>query len=220
MWGCTLSTMTTRPWTRLLAALVATTVLASACTKPAPDPQPDPVPTCEVRDTGDIADVPFDPFSSARPPLVPQGWYWMVFTLDVRALPPISAPPPRFDQCVPVAIHVYATQEGAPSVTVFDNGIAHPVPYDATLTTPWVGTYFVLAYDPNSPRFIGRAPVYNITLQATYLNDRDFSDVSPTALSCGISITGGQPISTDTVVLDKFQKGFVSCIFENHVYQQ
>jgi hypothetical protein len=171
--------MKTRPWTRLFAVTVVPLALASACTLKGFDPQPEPAPTCAVRDLGS-AETPDDPFAGSRPPLVPQGWYWQVITLDVRALPPVELAPPQNDQCVPVALHVYATQEGAPSVTVFDRGVAHPVPYDAIVTTPWVGTYFVFAYDPASPRFSGgRAPLYNVTLRATYLNERDFNDVSP-----------------------------------------
>jgi hypothetical protein len=203
----------------LASALTIATV--AGCTKPITnDPLPDPVPTCNVRDTGEIANAPYDPFTGRRPDLVPLGWYWMVVTLDVRALPPVTAAPPRFDQCVPVAIHVYATQEGAPSVTVFHDGIAHPVPYDAVLTTPWVGTWFVFAYDPKSPRYTGRPPRYDITLQATYLNERDFTDVPPTALSCGITITGGLTIASNTVPLGRGQRAFVNCEFGDTTYQQ
>jgi hypothetical protein len=210
--------MRTRPWTRLLAAAtIALTMTTSGCAV-RPPPEPDPDPTCRVRDTGDTVDEKYDPFSGTRPPAVPFGWGWVVVTLEVRALPPVDSVEPRYDQCVPVSVHVYGTQEGIPALTIFANGAPHQLPYDANMTTPWVGTYFVLAYDPNSPRFYQRAPKYSLVLRATYQADRDFGDSPPTALSCAIRIAAGFPVKEDLVILNKFEKGFVNCSFEGNTY--
>lgn len=196
---------------------MALALVTCSCTvKQAPTPEPDP--TCSARDTGDTADVPYDPFDGERPPNVPLGWGWLVANLEIRALPPITSAPPRYDQCVPIAVHVYGTQDGIPALTIFSRGVPHQLPYDANLTTPWIGTSFVLAYDPKSPRFYSGAPRYNLVLQATYLADRDFGDAPPTALSCAIRVTGGYALVEDLMLLDKFAKGFVNCSFEGNTY--
>lgn len=202
----------------VLAAAFGQVVALSACAPPTSDwfdngahePAAEPS-ACAVSEVP--APVPFDPFGHGRPN-VPEGWLWQVITLDVRAL---STVPHDRDWCVPMAIHVYASgPDGAALAMVDSLGQVRSLPYDSTVSTPWVGAYLVPAYDPTSPRFRDGAPQYSITLQATYLRERDMAhEVAPAAMRCAIGVSG-VPVATDLAVAPA---AFASCKLADNTYR-
>lgn len=201
----------------VMAAVLITSTTAG-CTggnwfaNPAPT-TPEPAAPCAVRDVPEA--TPFDPLTHGRP-AVPDGWRWQVITLTVRALPPVDQDLHR-DYCVPVAIHVYATlaESGALALVNVD-GLPQSLPYDAIVNTPWTGAYLVPAYDPESPRFKSAPPAYSITLQATYLAERDFTGAEPAALHCNLGLSG-VPVASDTAIT--VDRASVFCELKNDTYR-
>ena len=135
-----------------------------------------------------------DPFSRMRPSEVPPGWRWIVIALEVRALKTNDL---GREYCVPFGVHVYGTMTGGPVLAIMEDGLPHPLPYDRIRITPWSGTYFLLSYDPSSPRFATNPPVYSIELIATYLAERDITaiDGPPDAFRCALLVNGATVVA-------------------------
>lgn len=154
---------------RILPALVLA-VLVSACGYQPRHETPTQAPRPQICDAG-VVPAPPDRAAGLRPTVVPPGWNWIAISPEVRAL---KANDTQADYCVPFAVHVYGTMVGAPTIPMFGAGGNQIVlPYDAILTTPWVGDYLLLAYNPNSERFRNTPPVYELTVIATYQGGTD-----------------------------------------------
>lgn len=175
-----------------------------------PTPRFDDV--CAAPDA-DPAQAAFDPRGHERPPNVRPGNSWIVVGLDVRALSPDGSG----DYCVPIALHLYNRSGEADTLTLDSNGV-ETGPFDFTTTTPFVGRYMALQYDPTEERFAGRPPNYEFHLDARYLEDMDvFNTARPVALRCAITIWGAGVVSDLALVSERRN---VSCMFAGNDHWQ
>lgn len=139
------------------------------------------------------------PYTGGRPADVLPGNSWVVFELTSRALPPGGGPLDTYaaDYCTPINVHVY-TRPGEADVVRIDQVGFEAGPFDFITTTPWVGRYVALQYDPTEERFQGRPPSYEVHLLVRYDVDRDRTNADvPTALACTIRTANGTAISMD-----------------------
>lgn len=156
------------------------------------NPLPPPDESCPTR-TVPVPEVPFTPNNGRRPAEIPPGWKWQTIILQVRALNPKGGRVWTTNEyCVPFAVHVYGNVSGDIPFVLFDSGVAHELPYSKPRVTPWT-TWFVIGYDPESPRFKGhQTPKYYVDLQATYQAERDANQTGyrgvPEAFGCTISL--------------------------------
>lgn len=91
-----------------------------------------------------------------------------------------------------------------------------PGPFDFITTTPFVGRYMALQYDPTLERFQGRPPVYEFHVNGTYLQERDLLNTQrPVALRCAITIRGATVVADLAVVADR---STVQCTFSGNDY--
>lgn len=155
------------------------------------------------------APKPYDPYTGNRPSEIPKGWRWQVVILEVRALEAVELTGPNAkpnEYCVPFAVHVYGRADYLPALTIFDKGAVRKVPYDSQQNTPWM-TYFVLGYDPDSPRIVAavNTPKYQIELLAKYLYDLDVSKPGrvepPKAFACSMALGNTRTIVNSKIVL-------------------
>jgi hypothetical protein len=202
--------------------LIAAVASATACTKPGhdfwgnPEPTATPVPefdaTCAAPDA-DAAQAAFDPAGFDRPPGVRPGNSWIVVGLEVTALSPDGLD----GYCVPIAVHLYNRSGEADVIRINSLGV-EPGPFDFITTTPFVGRYMALQYDPTEERFQGRPPVYEFHVDATYLQERDlFNTDRPVALRCAITIWGAAVVADITPVAVRSN---VSCTFSGNDHWQ
>lgn len=180
--------------------------------KPTDTPMPHFDDTCAAPDA-DPAQAAFDPMGHERPPGVRPGNSWIVVGLEVRALSPGGSG----DYCVPIAVHLYNRSGEADALPLNDMGV-EPGPLDFVTTTPFVGRYMALQYDPTEERFAGRPPNYEFHLDATYLEERDaFNTERPVALRCAMTIWGAVIISDLAPVKERRS---VSCSFAGNDHWQ
>lgn len=181
-------------------ALVLT--LTSACTGLGGDQPPEgkdwfgnPIPTgpaCDARPPVPRQRPLYDPRSGARPSVVPPGWSWIVITLQLRAVFIDRTGRADVNHCVPVRVHVHASQDGNPAPLKMNmgNGEVSLLPYDGVQTTPWLTSYFIFAYNPKGWK--GPPPTYKIDFISTYDVEFDTSGaLFPDELVCHIGIGGG-----------------------------
>lgn len=200
--------------------LVAGLVMSlAACGTPGTDfwgnpiPSETPVPefdaTCAAPEA-DPSQAWYDPnWSHARPGSVRPGNSWIVVGIEVRALSPLG----DAEWCAPIAVHVYNGSTEADALVIDGNGL-QAGPRDFITTTPFVGRYMALQYDPTEERFAGRPPMYDFQIEATYLHERDvFGDQlgRPKALRCAITYEGATIVQNMALVSDGAQ--FVTCRF-------
>ena len=198
-------------------AMAVATVFTAGCAGPTgggggggdskPPPGQDwfgnPIPTgpaCPVPEARSREFVPYNPESGGRPPFVPAGWAWIVITLRLQAVGYVTGERAlRVDRCVGATVHVGATQEFNPRPIKMNmgNGQVTPLPFDGDVTTPWLSTYFVFAYNPK-PEPPAQAPphppVYEIDFRAFWdaeIHDSDYPNIKIRSLVCHIGIGGG-----------------------------
>lgn len=177
-----------------IAAVVASTACSDKDFWGNPTPTATPLPefdaTCAAPNA-DPAQATFDPADFNQPPGVRPGNSWIVVGLEVRALSPDGSG----DYCVPVAVHLYNRSGETDVIRVNSLGV-EPGPFDFITTTPFVGRYMALQYDPTEERFVGRPPAYEFHIDATYLQERDlFNTQRPVALRCAIMIWGAAVVA-------------------------
>lgn len=145
------------------------------------------------------------PYIGGRPADVRPGNSWVVFELTSRAVNPDMVDPlgvTTADYCVPINVHVY-TRPGEADTAQMDEVGFEAGPFDFATTTPWVGRYVALQYDPTEERFAGRPPSYEVHLQVRYDVDRDQSSGNPPpmALGCAIRTDTGASLAIDMAQL-------------------
>lgn len=201
----------------LLMGVTACGPLAAPAPQPSKDFWGNDIPkespdACMVQSGPAVDPQEFNPAVHQRPADVLPGNAWIVIEYELRALPP-AGQASRYDYCVPADVHVYVRPSEADvvlhGVNSFEAG-----PFDFRVTTPWVGRYIVLQYDPTKERFEGRPPQYEIHMQAKYLSDRDGSAAiggpEPLALGCRLKIDGAA-IAADIAVIAV--RDNVECVF-------
>lgn len=152
----------------------------------------------------------FNPAMHQRPAEVLDGNAWVVIEYELRAMHPNGG---AFDYCVPADVHVYIRPSEADVVVHGVDSFASGA-FDFRVSTPWVGRYVVLQYDPRKERFQGRPPQYEIHMRAKYLSDRDgraaLGGPEPWALGCRLKIDGAG-IASDVAFTT--QRDNVECTF-------
>jgi hypothetical protein len=161
------------------------------------------------------------PYMGGRPADVLPGNSWIVFELASRALPPNEGANGPYgyvsaDYCVPINVHVYTRPGEADTVQIDQVGF-EAGPFDFVTTTPWIGRYVGLQYDPTEERFAGRPPSYEVHLQVRYDRERDLdATADPEALSCSIRVGVGivNPIAYDIAIMP--ERTAVECVLKSN----
>lgn len=208
-----------------VAALLAL-LLAAACGPPAGDG-----PAVSWNDPNDDAcvtrDVPavpaFTTYDKPRPPLLqtPEraDWPYQTISFEARALPPVDLPTGT-EHCVPIALHVMVTgptpdDTSGPFVVLPDGVTTGTLPYDTITTTPWVGAYVILAYNPKSERF-SSPPTYSVVFEVTYLEERDAPTNNPVGIRCAIHVADTEVTQVMTLTASS---RFVHCDHTGRTYR-
>jgi hypothetical protein len=214
----------------LLAGLVLATLAPLGGCKPEGGPPPgkdwfgNPVPTgaaCNLRPPVARHKPPYDPNTGMRPPVVPPGWRWVVIELTLHAVH-VHAKTLVADvnHCVPVRVHVYASQEGNPEPIKMEvnSGQITDLPYDGVQVTPWANSYFIFAYDPSTWKH-EFAPSYRVELIATWDEALDNSGADPpTLLTCHIVLGGGTPLFRGESSAKAVERKTATCRYSGNHY--